>query len=233
MISMSSRNLSTAHAINMIKKSRAIVFDIDHTVASFDGVQTLAKMTNKLNEVYTLMMDIVVKRNVLEDYLIQSLDVIKPNHDLIEKYINETPVDLAPGVEDLISKLRKMNKDIYLVSGGFKQLQTPISAKLNVADDFLFDNIMQFDEKGNYKNLDLTQPTMNIKGKARVVEIIKSRYPKDDNIVVNFGDGILDSEACPPSDCFIRYTKFNNRPLPKDNSTISIDDFNEIIKLLD
>ena len=61
---------------------------------------------------------------------------------------------------------------------------------------------------------------------------IKSRYSQDDNIVVNFGDGILDSEACPPSDCFIRYTRYNSREYPLENAMLIIDDFKQVSDLL-
>ena len=109
-------------AIELIKASRAVIFDIDHTVAGFDGLQCLAKMVNKFDDIYKLMMEYeffmflsrfvlllfcgnypilsrtVVNNHNLEAYLRGSCDIIKPSVSMIEQYKNTVPTIIAPGM---------------------------------------------------------------------------------------------------------------------------------------
>ncbi|KAK8815473.1 hypothetical protein WA158_003685 [Blastocystis sp. Blastoise] len=231
---MSTNNSMDAmsNAVEMIKKARAIVFDIDFTSLSYDGLDYLAEITKKTEEVRKCVKELYIDKHILRECLDEIMKIMSPNLNTIEQFKNEIPVDMPPHYEELVDLLRSMNKDIYLVSAGIKQLQEPLCKKLHITDEYLFDNVAVFDSNGNFTHLIAEQLTMENDGKAKVIEVIKKRYPDNDNIVVNFGDGYIDSEACPPSDCFIRYTKYNNTFFENDHSTISIDDYSIIIDLL-
>lgn len=128
---------------------------------------------------------------------------------------------------ELVSTLQARGKKVFLVSGGFRCLITPIATQLNIPPENIYANRlkfyftgkymhqyifiaflryiihihMQMHVIGEYAGFDETQPTSRSGGKGEVIRRIKEE--KGFNIVVHVGDGSTDLEASPPADAFI------------------------------
>ena len=54
---------------------------------------------------------------------------------------------------ELIGQLRKLGKDIYLISGGFQSIISPVAKQLDIKDENIFANKLIFNEDGRFRNL--------------------------------------------------------------------------------
>ncbi len=59
---------------------------------------------------------------LFQDALKARLDIIKPTQKDMNDFLEKHPVQLTEGVERLIEKLHEQNILVYLVSGGFRQV---------------------------------------------------------------------------------------------------------------
>ncbi len=59
---------------------------------------------------------------LFEDALAARLDIIKPSRQNVSDFINNHPLELTPGMEELIDTLHSQGKLVYLISGGFRQV---------------------------------------------------------------------------------------------------------------
>lgn len=62
-----------------------------------------------------------------EDALAARLGIIQPSRAAIEQCLQDTPLQLSPGVDRLIASLSKRGTHVYLVSGGFRIMIEPIA----------------------------------------------------------------------------------------------------------
>lgn len=100
---------------------------------------------------------------------------------------------------DLVSVLKKHNKALYLVSGGFNSLINPVAKQLGIPVENIFANKLKFYYDGSFAGFDGDQPTSRSGGKRAVIEVLRSRH----QVIVMIGDGMTDLEASPPADTFI------------------------------
>lgn len=74
---------------------------------------------------------------------------------------------------DFIEYLRRENKEIYLISGGFHCLIDPVAEELSIPMNHLFANKLHFDFNGNYAGFDTNQPTSRSGGKGEAITQIR------------------------------------------------------------
>merc|ERR1719353_528855 len=105
----------------------------------------------------------------------------------------EEPLQLTPGVAELIDKLHERGQAVYFVSGGFRQMIEPVAAQVNVRKDQIFANTLLFNDDGSFKSHLDSEPTSRAGGKAKVVADLKAKHGY--KTVVMVGDGATDMEA--------------------------------------
>jgi phosphoserine phosphatase len=137
-----------------------------------------------------------------QDALKMRLDIINPSQKEIREFVHNHPSTISPGIRELMAQLKRDNKEIYLVSGGFDCLIEPVAVELGIPLENLFANKLMFYHDGQYASFDATQPTSRSGGKAEAIKHIKKRYAND-AVITMIGDGATDLEASPPADYFI------------------------------
>merc|ERR1719190_318193 len=120
---------------------------------------------------------------------------MKPSYSDIESCHVKHPLQLTQGVADLISLLHKCKTDVYLVSGGFRQMIYPLVDILNIPRERVFANNILHDSEGKYAGFDRDEPTSRAGGKAVVVGKLKEEFGYNPLFVI--GDGATDMEARP------------------------------------
>ena len=111
---------------------------------------------------------------------------------------------------EFIEYLKKENKKVYLISGGFHSLIDPVAQKLGISLNNLFANKLFFDFNGTYGGFDVNQPTSRSGGKGEAITQIRNfnssqLQAKTQLKIVMIGDGATDLESAPPADNFIGY----------------------------
>lgn len=185
------------------QSSDAVCFDVDSTVCTGEGIDDLAEFCGVGKEVSDLTEQAMSNGISFRETLRKRLEIINPSKQKVDEFVQTQLSQLTSGAKDLIDKLRSLNKDVYLVSGGFYSIIKPIADELHIQEDHIFTNRLIFAQDGSYCRFDESQPTSSSGGKKLVAQKLKSdgRYKN----LVMVGDGMTDLEAYPPADLFIGF----------------------------
>ncbi|ESO90563.1 hypothetical protein LOTGIDRAFT_164153 [Lottia gigantea] len=209
----------------------AVCFDVDSTVCQDEGLDELASFCGVGEEVAQWTKKAMGGGVSFREALRSRLNIINPSKDTLNSFIKSHDPALSPRFKELVDVLKKENKDIYLVSGGFRSIIEPVAKILNISTDHIFANRLLFDDQGKYIGFDENEATSESGGKKRVVELLIKKYNYKNVIMV--GDGATDMEASPPASAFIGYGGNVVRENVKNNAKWFITDFQELITELD
>jgi phosphoserine phosphatase len=213
-----------------IKKADVVCFDVDSTVITEEGIDVLATSLGVGDAVSKLTASAMGGTTLFQNALKARLDLIKPSIENLENIQKEHPLQFTPRLEELIEILHKKGKNIYLVSGGFRQMINPIALQLGISVSNIYANNLFFTEDGEYNGFDTNEPTSKDGGKAKVIQELIDKY--DYKCVIMIGDGATDMQARPPAKAFIGYGGIIEREKVKNGADWFIKDFNEILSIL-
>jgi phosphoserine phosphatase len=223
---------NVAHAMEALSKADAVCFDVDSTVIMEEGIDVLGDYLGKGEEIATLTKNAMEGSQKFEDALSARLGLLQPSKQSILECLEQTPLQLSPGVESFIETLIENKTDVYLVSGGFRIMIEPLARQLCVAKDHIYANSILFEEDtGEYAGFDADEPTSRDMGKPRALGIIKSKNNYETMVMI--GDGATDAQAKPPADAFIGYGGVVVRDVVKEKAcwfVTSFDDLETVVK---
>lgn len=219
--------LTKEHVQRLWRSADAVCFDVDSTVIKDEGLDDLANYCGVGPQVEAMTLKAMGGGMTFREALTQRLNIVRPSFQTVENFIIDHPSTFSPRIKELIDLLRLKNKQVFLVTGGFRSIITPVANALDIPQDHLFANTLLFNEDGSYAGFDTTALTSESGGKARVVQHIKDKYNL--KTIVFVGDGATDMEACPPADAFIGYGGNVIRAKVKENSPWFVTDFQELI----
>jgi len=192
--------------LDTFRSADAVCFDVDSTVCTDEGIDELAAFLGAGEAVAAWTVKAMGGGIPFQDALKARLDIMNPSRKNVEDYVASHPPLLSPGIDKLMSELQSHGKDVYLVSGGFRQMINPVADALNIDRNRVFANTILFDEStGDYAGFDTKEFTSRAGGKASAIEHIKTTYGYKS--VVMMGDGATDLEARRPggASIFIGY----------------------------
>jgi phosphoserine phosphatase len=192
--------------LSTIRTADAFCFDVDSTFCEDESIDEIAAFLGVGDQVAALTARAMGGTVLFQDALRDRLGVMKPSATDIEKYLATHPPLISPGIPELLHTLRRQGKEIFLVSGGFRQIIHPLAAGLDIPLTHVFANTILFDEKdGSYTGFDPAEFTSHSGGKAEAVVHIKKNWGLKKIVMV--GDGATDAEAKQPggADAFIGY----------------------------
>lgn len=115
----------------------------------------------------------------LNPYCLFRLEVMQLTRQHLTDYINSNPVNLTPGIKELIDLLQhKQKADVFLVSGGFRELIERVAKQIGIPGSHVYANRLLFHPTtGKYMDFDRNELTSdsgskNV-GKARVCGLLK------------------------------------------------------------
>jgi len=217
-------------AKNIWRKAEAICFDVDSTVIQDEAIDELAKFCGKGDEVEELTREAMKGDMDFRQALALRLDLIRPSLSQLRNYILSSKQRLTPYVKELVHELHKREKEVYLVSGGFRSIIIPLAQELHIPTANVYANKLKFYYDGEYAGFDENQLTSRTGGKGSVVRNLKEKHGYE--TVVMVGDGITDWEASPPADLFIGFGGNAYRQEVKSKSKWYVTDFRDLINEL-
>lgn len=183
---------------------QVICLDFDSTIINHEGIDELARQKECYSEVSEITRQAMEEGLSYKESLEKRLNILKPSMDDIKRYHNKEKIEhFSKGLLNLIEKSKLLNKEIYIISGGFEQLIFQYTDYLNIPRDNIFCNSLIFDDNGNYQNFDTSRLTCESSGKIKVIELIKLKT-NNKNIMM-IGDGSTDLETQPYVNLFIGY----------------------------
>jgi len=223
------------HAQAALQKADAVCFDVDSTVITKEGIDELAAFLGVGDRVAALTASAMGGSVPFHEALAARLDVMRPSRKQLDAMLAaHPPADLlTPGIAALIARLVALNKRVYLVSGGFRQMIEPVAAELAIPPTDIYANSLLFDDAGDFTGHDPAEPTSRAGGKAKVVADLKAS--RGYSTVVMIGDGATDMEARDVpggADAFIGFGGIQVRDKVKAGADWFVTSFDELMKPL-
>ncbi len=202
-----------------------VFFDCDSTLSTIEGIDELARMKGKFDEVKA-MTDAAMEGEVyLQSVYDKRLELLSPTHEevaSIDGLYRRTTVSDAAGV---IGALHAAGKEVFIVSGGLLAAVRPFGRWLGIAHDHIravgleYDELsgewwdyMQdhWDQRTDVEYLDSEDtPLVEAEGKSAVVrEMLGNRFGRS----MLIGDGVSDLAARDVVDLFVGFTGVVARP---------------------
>lgn len=88
-------------------------------------------------------------RTEFKDALTQRLAVMRLSRPKLDQFLRDHPHRVSPGIPQLLSALRSAGQDVFLVSGGFRDVIHPLADSVGIARDHVFANRLLFDVSGH------------------------------------------------------------------------------------
>ncbi|CAM8936961.1 unnamed protein product [Rhodiola kirilowii] len=197
--------LPTKEVLDLWQSAHAVCFDVDSTVCMDEGIDELAEFCGAGQAVAEWTARAMSGSVPFEEALAARLALFNPPLSQVQDFLEKRPPRLSPGIDDLVKKLKESGKDVYLISGGFRQMINPVASILGIPRENIFANNLLFGEYGEFKGFDASEPTSRSGGKATAVRNI--RKSQDYKTLAMIGDGATDLEARQPggADLFICY----------------------------
>lgn len=223
------KSKNAAAAAQVIRNTQIVCFDVDSTVIREEGIDELAQFCGKGQEVARLTKEAMKGSMTFQEALRLRLNIIQPSQQQIREFLKARPATLSPGIKEFVSRLRKANKTVYLITGGFDCIIEPVAEELGIPLDHMFANKLFFHFNGKYAGFDVNQPTSRTGGKGEAINIIR-RMSDDTVSVTMIGDGATDLEASPPADNFIGYGGNVVRDEVRNRAHYFVTDFQQLYK---
>jgi phosphoserine phosphatase len=197
-----------------------IVFDLDSTLTTIEGIDELGKLKNAGTEIEALTNKAMNGEISLEDVFKLRLDIIQPHQSDLQKIAQKYLENITPGAEDVVAELQKDHK-VFMVTGGYYLCAKEIADALQIKT--WYSNRLLFDNLGNYLGIDETIPLWQNHGKAFCVGEIRKLVPQKTIMV---GDGHSDLEA--NADIFICFSGVTHRESVAKHANYTITELSEI-----
>ncbi|KAK4749614.1 hypothetical protein SAY87_027063 [Trapa incisa] len=183
----------TKEVLDLWRGADAVCFDVDSTVCIDEGIDELADFCGAGKAVAEWTARAMGGSVPFEEALAARLSLFSPTLSQVQDFLEKKPPRISPGIDELITKLKANETDVYLISGGFRQMINPVAATLRIPRENIFANQLLFGRSGEFLGFDTNEPTSRSGGKATAVkEIQKERGYKK---LVMIGDGATDLEA--------------------------------------
>ena len=181
------------HARACLQRADAVCFDVDSTVITSEGIDELAEFLGCGEKVAALTAQAMGGSMPFHEALALRLSAMRPTQQQVAEMLERQPLQLTPGVADLIGALHRRSRHVYLVSGGFRQMIEPIAAQVGVRRERIYANTLLFGADGSFEGHLDSEPTSRAGGKAKVVASLRAQHGY--TTVVMIGDGATDMEA--------------------------------------
>jgi phosphoserine phosphatase len=193
---------------------RLIVFDMDSTLIQSEVIDELARekgVYEKVSEITERAMEGKIDFNTS---LLQRCEQLEGlSLDAIEKVYQR--IELTPGAEELISKIKKLGYKVALISGGFTLIADRLKERLQL--DYVFANKLEI-ANGKLTGK-VIPPIVDARRKAELLEVIAQQERIRLEQVIAIGDGANDLEMLERAGLGIA---FNAKPLVRERADLSL-----------
>lgn len=225
--------LPSKEVLDLWRNVDAVCFDVDSTVCIDEGIDEFAEFCGAGKAVAEWTSRAMNGSVTFQEALAARLSLINPSFAQLQDYLEKRPPRLSPGIAELVKKLKAKGVDVYLVSGGFRQMINPVASILDIPLTNIFANQLLFGGSGEFLGFDENEPTSRSGGKAVAVQQIRKAHGY--KTLGMIGDGATDLEARQPggADFFICYAGFQLRDAVAAKADWLVFNFKDLINSLD
>ncbi len=180
-----------------------VVFDVDSTLASIEGIDWLAERRGPevARECADLTGRAMAGELPIEAVYLRRLEKIAPSAMDIAALSEAYARALQPGAATVIEAVHDAQCDVHIVSGGLREAIVPMARELGVPARRVHAVSVVANADGKFVRLDGPQPLATQQGKPLVLSALALTRP-----IVMIGDGSTDAATRGVVDTFIAYT---------------------------
>lgn len=201
----------------MVSKFDTIIFDLDSTLVTIEGLEWLAEQERKTT--LPLISAALEGKVPLATAFEKEMTVIAPQYKDMLALGRKYQESLIEDASEVIDALQTLGKEVWLVTNNFHPAIDIIANSLNIPLSHVFGSTLYFGNTGGYLGFDAKSPLVRNGGKA---EVIRSNIPASKKVVF-IGDGIPDLEVKPVVDLFVGYGGVVTRPVVKKQSHVFLE----------
>lgn len=200
---MTERFVNAGHAANAKPRFKTVVFDVDSTLASIEGIDWLATLRDEAiaRESEALTNQAMAGEIPIDAVYTRRLARIRPTGAELLMLGDAYRETIVPGMPALVRDLLDARVHVHLLSGGLRAAIIPLALHLGVAADRVHAVSLARDEDGTFSLLDGEQRLATQQGKPQVVNALQLRGP-----VAMVGDGSTDAAVRGVVDAFFAFT---------------------------
>ena len=203
-----------------------VIFDCDSTLTKIEGVDELAKIKRKKEQIALLTKLTQEGKMLFNKALSERLKMIRPTKNDLDWLGRQYIKNAVPGAKKLIAKLKKQGVKTYIISGGYLQAVKIFAKYLGVPKTNVFAINLKFNKNGKYLDFDKKNPLTKNGGKQYIVRKL-TKHGK----TMLVGDGVTDLETKSVVDLFIGFGGVVKRRIVKKNADVFITNLLDIPKL--
>jgi D-3-phosphoglycerate dehydrogenase len=171
------------------------IIDFDSTFTQVEALDELAKISLKNNpDRQQHLADIAKLTNLAMDgqlsfreSLIRRVQLLHANREHLEVLIKKLKKKVSASFSRNKEFFKDNSKDVYIVSGGFKEFIWPVVANYHISEENVYANTFLFDNEGNICGFDEKNPLSEEGGKVKLLKKLKL-----EGKVYGIGDGYSD-----------------------------------------
>lgn len=210
------------------------IFDFDKTLISVEALEVLAKMCLRrrpqkvkiLAQISTITEQGMNGDISFEESLSKRFFLIHPEEHDVHETVQILKESITPSIRRNKSFFKKNKKQIYVVSGGFRELILPITDILGIDRGHVFANTFLKDDKGEIIGFDRDNPLSKAQGKVAIVRRLNLKN------TVAIGDGYTDLELKTSGavETFVAFTEHITREKVVASADFNAEDFDAFLR---
>ncbi|MBL50854.1 MAG: hypothetical protein CMG57_02710 [Candidatus Marinimicrobia bacterium] len=174
-----------------------LILDFDSTIVSIESLDLLAEISlmddpekeKKLKKVISLTKAGMAGEITFQDSLNKRFSLLNIHQSDVDRVCSIIQNYISSSFIKYSAWMKKNANQIFIFSGGFKQIITQALKPFNILEDHIFANEFLFDESGNILGVDRSIPFSRSNGKLEQAKQMKLSMP-----LVVVGDGNTDAE---------------------------------------
>lgn len=213
------------------------IIDFDSTFIRCEMLEELAKISLQNNPKKKEILDEIVSicdlgmegKIPFQESLRRRLQLIVVNKKHLSRLIQKLKNNITPSILKNRQFFLEHHKNIYIISGAFKECIIPITRQFDINDDHILANTFMYDTRGNIIGVDTTNPLAYKHGKAKAVQKLQLKCT-----IYVLGDGYTDYEIkkLGAADYFVAFTENVKRSNVIKNADYVVKNFEEFLQLI-
>ena len=200
----------------ILPENTAVIFDFDSTIIDSESLERLAdyalidnpRRQEIIKDVVNITNQCMRGEISFDVSLSKRLELISLNAHHVAILQNEVMTHISKSFIRNIEYINNNKDQLFVISGGFKEIILPVSQSLGLLDAHVFANEFVF-EGENIVGVNTNNPLSQAGGKIAAAKIVAESFPQ----IVMVGDGYTDYtvKEAGIAELFIAYTEFTAR----------------------
>jgi HAD superfamily phosphoserine phosphatase-like hydrolase len=201
-------------------KFDTVVFDVDSTLVSIEGLDYLASLKGKEQDISGRTRKAMNGEITMREAMIEKMAIISPSISDLVKMGEAYVKNIVVGVPETINILKHNDISVWIVTGNFQPGVGILAKYLDIRPENVVTNTITHKPEGAFLSFDPNHPLSNSGGKKVMIEKYKAQLGR----ICFIGDGSTDLDTQDVVDRFIGFGGVVRRPHIEDKSNFYVSD---------